>query len=212
MMDGKKFALLLFCVFATAAPLYAQAAFGTDQIFSPPSSVSCSYEPGDSDNWIILSLVALMVGLMIAAGMYALSGVLNTPKLQSYLRDKLWDFVETFVLVALIGSAWFLGLGAYGRENIDTARAYSVIIRNTMMLDFAIVVGGSIIFSFFANVTPMLHPFGDKLGLYLSFQLAPMFRPVFDLLGILIQMLTIGTLSGSRTSSCCALSRARCSA
>jgi len=194
-MIGKhRAALAFFCLALAQQLLFAQMPFSVDRIFNAPSSVSCVYEPGSMDNWIALSLTSLLVGMMIVGGVYVLSGVLNTPKLQNYLRDGLWNIVETFVIVALLTSAWFAGLAQYGKENIDKARAYSVIIRNTMMLDFSMVLGASIILSFFANVTPYFHPFGEKLGLLLSFSLAPAFRPIFDLIGILVQLLTIGTL------------------
>ncbi|MCX8195057.1 MAG: hypothetical protein N3G22_03055 [Candidatus Micrarchaeota archaeon] len=181
-------ALLLMLV----AACYA-APFGIDTVTSPPSSIRCLYLPGDVDNWIRLSLGSLLLSTMILAGVWVLSGLFSTPKYDEWRRASLWNYVETFFIVALLVSAWFAGLGKFGTDNIDKARAYSVIIRNTMMLDFSVVVGVSMLTSFISNPTISFHPFGH-LGYQLSLSLASAFRPVFDLIGILVQSLTVGIL------------------
>jgi hypothetical protein len=120
------------------------------------------------------------------------SGVFGQ-RIQDFVKGGLWGFVEGAALLGILAIA-MVGLQKYGEENINTARAYAVVIRNTVITDFAMVLGATTLVSFYTNVNPQFKPFGLKLGLYLTFQIAPMFRPVFDTLGLMMQLLTTAIL------------------
>ena len=193
MVKKSSFVVALALLLILSAPMWAQRAFITDTMFGSVSSVSCMADAGDPYAWITLSFVALMLGVMIAAGTHALSGILGTQKLSDFLKGHMWGIVEGAAILTIFMGV-FGGLHNYGVANIDTARAYSVVIRNTLMLDFAAIIMASTVFSFFSSAAPQFRPFGEKIGVYVSFQLAPMFRPIFDLLGMLIQLLSVAIL------------------
>ncbi|HIG98657.1 TPA: hypothetical protein HA231_04510 [Candidatus Woesearchaeota archaeon] len=187
------FVISLFMLVVLMYPIWSQAAFGVDAWAGKPTLVNCETDPGDPDAWILLSFAAMFLSAMLVAATYILSGVLGTGKYWEFIKGSMWGLVENIALLSIFSLA-FLGLYDFGDKNITKARAYSVIIRNTMMLDFGMVLIGSTIFSMFASATPNIRPIGDKLGIGITLQVAPMFRPIFDILGMLIQFLSIGIL------------------
>ncbi len=162
-----------------------------DSVFSPPSSVSCA-ENSDNLGWIGLALMAVLMGMMINAGSQALSGAFDTPKYKEFLHGHFWSMAENAILLCILATAT-VGLGNFGRDNIDTARAYAVLIRNTVWMDFGSVMAVNLGASLFTNVNPTIRP-GALTGIYLSFQVAPMFRPIYDGLGMLMQLLVTSVL------------------
>lgn len=176
-------ATALLCATVSAEWLWSNAIFGS------PQSLSCDI-PQNNLDWIIVCAVTIVVAVMIDAGLWALSGVLSTPKYAEFLKAHLYLAIETAVILGvLVGS--IIGLQNFGVADIDTARAYSIIIRNTAMTDFGGVLMVSTFTSMFTNIVPQFRPFGAALGgLSLSFHVAPMFRPIYDTLGLLIQLIT----------------------
>lgn len=187
------FAIALLLGLLMIGMSFGQTLFGLDTIFTKPSAVTCGGPEGDPFDWFKVAVAAMGVSIAITAGTWVLGGVLGTQKYWDHVRGGLWALIEGAVILSIL-SASFLGLQEFGTNNIDTARTYATIIRNTMALDLTGVVLGSTVFSFFATASPQFRPFGDKIGIYLTFQVAPMFRPIFDLIGIMIQMLSISVL------------------
>ena len=175
------FALLLLCQLPHSWPLWGQAFFTS-------TIETCAADTAINPyGWVVLSLVAVLMGAMINAGSQVLGGAFNTPKYQEFLHGHLWALLECAVLLSVLAAA-IIGLGNFGGHNIDAARAYAVLIRNTVMMDFGAVLMANTASSLFTNVNPTIRP-GTLGGIYISFQVAPMFRPIYDALGMLMQML-----------------------
>jgi len=191
MMFGGRAMLTIALVFLLSAGALS-AWLWDEALFSSPRVISCSENPSNLD-WMALSFVALLFGLAVNACAWILGGVLSTQKYQDFLKGSLWAFLEGVVILSIL-SASMLGLREYGEANINTARGYAVIIRNTVMTDFAMVLGANTLFSFYTNVNPQFRPFVAKLGLTLTFQIAPAFRPIYDTLGLLMQLMTTAIL------------------
>ena len=172
------FALLLLCQLPHSWPLWFQS-------FATPTIATCA--PNTSTGWIVLSLGAILMGIMINAGSQALGGAFNTQKYNEFLHGHLWSLLECAVLLSVLAAA-IIGLGNFGGRDIDTARAYAVLIRNTVAMDFGTVMLANTASSLFTNVNPTIRP-GTLSGIYISFQVAPMFRPIYDALGMLMQLL-----------------------
>ena len=185
MLNGKiRKALWLCFLMLLGTPL---AWFWDNPVFKGAQGVSCNAADTSLD-WIGLAFLALLMGIMINAGAWALSGVLSTPKYQDFLKGTLWSFLEGLALLAVLAGATG-GLQHFGEDNINTARAYSVIIRNTVIGDFAMMLGANVMLSLFTSVNPTFRPFGARLGIFISLQVAPMFRPIYDTLGLMMQLL-----------------------
>ena len=174
------FILLLLCQLPHSWPMWMQS-------FVSPTITFCAPDTGImAESWIALAFVAVLLGSMINAGSQVLSGAFNSPKYHEFLRGHLWGLLECMVLLSVL-SASIVGLGNFGGANIDTARAYATVIRNTVMVDFGTVMLANTASSLFTNVNPTIRPGGSII--YFSFQVAPMFRPIYDALGMLMQML-----------------------
>ncbi len=191
MMLGKG-SLLSAAFFVLAAAGLLSAWLWSDPLFSDPQVIACNRPPSPELGWIGLAFMALLFGAMINAVMAIFSGVFGQ-RIQDFVKGGLWGFVEGAALLCILAIS-MTGLQSYGEQNIDTARAYAVVIRNTVITDFAMVLGATTLVSFYTNINPQFKPFGMKLGLYLTFQVAPMFRPVFDTLGLMMQLLTTAIL------------------
>lgn len=178
------FALALFVLLAGLSNSF----LGLETMFNNIGGNQCA---ANSTNlgWISLSFIALVLAIMVTALGWVLSGGFAAQRYNDFLRERLWLFVEGMGVLAVFSLA-FAGLQEYGTANIDTARTYATVIRNTAMFDFSAVMVANTFFSFFATINPTFRPSGAKLGFSFSFQLGPMFRPVFDLLGMLIQLMT----------------------
>lgn len=187
------FVIALFLALVMIGMSTGQTLFGLDPLFTKPSGATCSGPEGDPADWIRVAVAGLGIALFLTAGTWILSGVLGTQKYWDHVRGGLWGLVEGAAILSIL-SLSFVGLQEFGTGNIDTARTYAAIIRNTMGMDLAGVVLASTVTSFFATASPQFRPFGDKIGIYISFQVAPMFRPLFDMIGIMIQMLSISVL------------------
>jgi len=189
--NGMKTSLLIaFALFLLTGRLFSTY-FGFDAFgfgSSPPPATTCD-QPNNGLQWIALSSVALAISILVVAVGWMMSGLFGGPKYEEFLKGKLWDIVETAVLLGMF-ALLFISLLNYGNDSIDTARAYTKIIRNTAISEFGKTVFGTTIFSFVANANPKIHLFRGNFGSYIDFQLSPMFKPIFDLLGILIQLQT----------------------
>lgn len=187
---GRKNSFIVLFLFAAllALPGILGAWLPTEALFTTPQPISCS--TGGSIDWVPLSFVAILLGFVLQAGVWALSGVLGTTKYQGFMRHGMWGLVECTALLAVL-SLSMVGLMEFGLGNINTARAYAVIIRNTVAGDFAMTLGSLIPISFLTNVSPTLRPFSKLPALAISIQVAPMFKPIYDTLGLLLQMMTV---------------------
>ena len=177
---------LLLALILFGIPI-ANGFLGFETMFAHLNGNACA--PNNSfDMWGLLgiSFVALLLGTMVSALGWALSGLASSQKYNDFVRSMVWGFVEGVGILSIFSLA-FTGLYEFGASNIDKARAYATVVRNTMMFDFGTVLVVSTVFSFLATINPTFRPSGNKLGFMFSFQLGPMFRPVFDLLGTLIQ-------------------------
>ncbi|MEM2137783.1 MAG: hypothetical protein QW568_01725 [Candidatus Anstonellaceae archaeon] len=164
--------------------------------------VACVGSSRDPNWWLSLAWVALMVGVVFQAMLSILSGVLGGQKYNEFFKGGVWGIVETAGMLSIF-TLGFAGLGEFGTKNIDTARAYSAIIRNNIMLDFGAMVTSSTVFSFVARQTPPIRmPAVRVFGM--GFQLSPMFRPIFDALGLMVQLLAaaIAEWSGQEIFLC----------
>jgi hypothetical protein len=187
----------LLAAFALALAVFAGTTHSVDfkdfgTLFKTNQSNSCIMGTANPNDWIGLAWLALLVGVFFAAGTMALGGVFSGPKYNEFVKGTLWGLVETAALLSVFTLS-FAGLWDFGSKNIDTARAYSSVIRNTLAFDFGMVMVGTTIFSFMSRQAPQPKLPGLRAW-GVSFQLAPMFRPIFDGLGLLVQMLA-GALS-----------------
>ena len=161
-------------------------------MFGKAESPQCDLPAADL-GWIALSFAAILLGVALTAFGWAISGVAGTTqKYMDYLRARLWDLVETAALLSIFSLA-FAGLYDFGYKNIDTARTYSAIVRNTAALDFSLVLGASMLVTFIARQNPQLR-LPELHAFTLSIQLYPAFRPLFDGLGIMVQLISVALL------------------
>jgi len=157
---------------------------------SPVQCIPLSY---DYNAWIGLSFLALLISSLIAALFWMTSGLIGDPKQQQAAKEKLWDIVEVAAILSIL-SLSFVGLEEFGVGNIDTARTYAVITRNTLTGDFTLSILGSTLLSFISKQKPNIRsPAGRAFGV--GFSLAPMFRPIFDGLNIIVQLLSTATMA-----------------
>ena len=170
----------------------AQITLGLDKVFGTASTTvlgSCSVGLTSKADWFLLSIFAIGMGCAIAATGYAASGLLGTQHYMAFAKNTLWGVVEGAVILGIF-TAMFIGLQQFGQANIDTARAYSTIIKNTAVYDFGMAITASTLFTFFAKQTPQIR-FPGLEGWYFGFQIYPMFRPIFDALGMVTQLMTV---------------------
>ncbi|MCX8198182.1 MAG: hypothetical protein N3F07_03255 [Candidatus Micrarchaeota archaeon] len=157
------------------------------KLFKTNQANSCIQTSSSPMHWIALSWLTLMMGVFFMSAAMILSGAFSIQKYSDYIKGGLWGIFETAGLLSIFTLA-FAGLWEYGIRNIDTARAYSSVIRNTLSFDFGMVIVGTTIFSFMSRQSPQIRiPGFQAFGL--SFQLSPMFRPIFDGLGMMVQLL-----------------------
>jgi len=138
--------------------------------------------------WLGLSLVGIMVGVTWAIIGQVLSGAFSGPKYGEFIKGMIWGGVETAALLGLF-SAMFIVLFPYGNEKLDTARAYAVLAKNTVMFDFGLMLSAN----FFAGLATNMSPSFKIPGIaYMTvgFQIAPMFKPILDIMGIAMQLIT----------------------
>jgi len=155
-------------------------------LFYDSAPTTCDAEPSQL-HWLGLAWLALAIGVAFNAAVSVLGGVLGGTKYSNFLKGGLWAIVETAALLAIFSGA-FIELHEYGVANIDTARAYSTVIRNTVTYDFTLLMIGSTVLSFMSRQAPNIRRAGFQ-AMPISFQFAPMFRPIFDGLGTLTQLL-----------------------
>ena len=176
--------LLLVLMLGIAHSAFIPSDIGS--LFGQYQSLDCSVEPSNLV-WLALAWLALAVGVFFNSGVAVLNGVLGGQKYTQFLKNGLWGLVETAAILSIFSGA-FIGLHEYGRANIDTARAYSTVIRNTVLMDFTLMMAGSTALSFISRQAPNIRISAFR-AFPIGFQFAPMFRPLFDGLGIMVQML-----------------------
>ena len=138
--------------------------------------------------WTALSLVGIMVGVVWAIIGQVLSGAFSGQKYNEFVKGMLWGGVETAALLGIF-TLLFSALWPYGMENIESARAYAVLARNTVSFDFGLMLGANFIAGFITNMNPQFKIPGPAY-MTVSFQIAPMFKPILDILGITMQLIT----------------------
>ncbi|MCX8175193.1 MAG: hypothetical protein N3E51_03240 [Candidatus Micrarchaeota archaeon] len=154
-------------------------------MFGSSAPVECV--GGTPNSWMPLAWIALILSILIVSVGYIVSGLFGSAKLNEWLRGTLWGVAETAAILSVLTLS-FAGLEDFGVKNIDTARAYSTLIRNTVVFDFALMVFSNMIISFVAHQKPNIKLAGFK-AFATSFQIAPMFRPIFDGLGAIMQLI-----------------------
>ena len=196
--DRRFFAVAGFVLMLAMGTL--AAAFWDDlaSVFGPSignAGVMECAQPNDTLLWAKLSAVSLAIGVVIAVIGYVMSGLFSTPTYSNFVKGTLWGMLEGIVILSIF-TASYIGLQQFGVGNLDTARTYSTIIKNTAMFDFSLIVLSNTMFSFFAkqNVQLRLPAFPS---IYVGFQLSPMFRPAFDALGMMSQLIVVSIVEWS---------------
>lgn len=137
--------------------------------------------------WIALSLVAIMVGMAWAFIGQVLSGAFGGQKYNQFVKGMIWGGIETAALLGLLTGLFGI-FWDFGNQQIDKARAYAVIARNTVSFDFAMMLGANMIAGFVVNMNPYFKLPG-KAYMSIGFQMAPMFKPIIDILGVSMQLI-----------------------
>ena len=138
--------------------------------------------------WAGLSLIAILVGLMWAIIGQVLGGTFGGPKYNEFVKGMIWGSVETAALLGLF-TALFSVFWGYGMDNVESARAYAVLAKNTVSFDFGLMLGANFIAGFITNMNPQFKIPGPAY-MTVSFQIAPMFKPILDILGTTMQLIT----------------------
>ncbi|MFA5930288.1 MAG: hypothetical protein WC861_05380 [Candidatus Micrarchaeia archaeon] len=162
-----------------------------DGIFSPSSTLmSCAPNNGAVSvlEWSGLSLIAIMLSVMWAAIGQVLGGAFSGPKYNEFVKGMLWGAVETAALLGLF-LALFYALWPYGMENLDKARAYAVLTKNTVQFDFGMMLSANLLTGFLTNLNHQFKVPG-AVFITLGVQFAPMFKPLVDILGVMMQLIT----------------------
>jgi hypothetical protein len=173
-------------------PNYKDPPLNLENVFGHASTKvlgNCGQGLKSAQDWFPLSLLAIGMGIAISATGYAASGLLGTPQYMAFAKNTLWGVIEGAVILGVFSATW-VGLEKFGQKNIDTARTYSSIIKNTAVYDFGMAVTASTLFTFFAKQAPQIR-FPGLEGWYFGFQIYPMFRPIFDALGMVTQLMTV---------------------
>ena len=145
--------------------------------------------------WTALSLVAIMVGFVWAVIGQVLGGAFGGQKYNEFVKGMIWASVETAALLGIF-TLMFSALWSYGMDNIESARAYAVIARNTVSFDFGLMLGANFIAGFITNMNPQFKIPGPAY-MTVSFQIAPMFKPILDILGVTMQLITTAVVMWS---------------
>jgi len=166
-----------------------------DTLFSPNSALAtCSTALSNVQaydrilEWSALSLFAIMVAVVWAIIGQILTGTFSGQKYNEFVKGMLWGAVETAALLGLL-TALFVPLWAYGMQGLDTAHAYAVLAKNTVSFDFGLMLGANFIAGFITNMNPQFKIPGPAY-MTVSLQIAPMFKPILDILGVTMQLIT----------------------
>ncbi len=166
-----------------------------DTIINPsPALTTCSTALSNVEaynwlvEWVVLSLIALMVGMMWAIIGQVLTGTFSGQKYNEFVKGMLWGGVETAALLGLL-TALFVPIWGYTMQKIDTAHAYAVLAKNTVSFDFGLMLGANFIAGFITNMNPQFRIPGPAY-MTVSLQIAPMFKPILDILGVTMQLIT----------------------
>lgn len=159
----------------------------TLKMFGQSKPVECVDTNSPTDSWITLAWITLMVGVVFNALLVILSGALSTPKYSEFIKGGIWGLVETAAILSIFSLA-FIGLKEWGDGNLDNARAYSAIVRNTVIFQFTLEIVGSTVLGFISRQQPPIKMHGAK-ALGITYQIAPMLRPLFDGIGLMVQLL-----------------------
>ncbi|MEM4348520.1 MAG: hypothetical protein QXN37_03040 [Candidatus Anstonellaceae archaeon] len=155
--------------------------------------MTCNRPPSQDLGWFALAFVAISVGVVINSVVIMLSGVLGE-RVRNFAKEGVWAFLENALIISIF-AAMMVVIQPYAEQNIDAARAYTTIIRNTVITDFGMILGATTLVSLHTNVNPQFKPFQKALGISLTFQLAPIFKPIYDTLGLLLQLLATSIVS-----------------
>lgn len=198
--------LSFFSIFALAAASHAAVeVFGIrlpdflDPLFGTPVSLGLLVPPDTS--WFNLSMLALLINYLIAALGYILAGMLG-PKVSAWSKQLIYANTKSLIIVLFIfagfsittcsshGGSSSQGIVCVGFLQIERAISFVETVRNTIMLEFGTLTATTASLSLVLNITPYLRPAGI-IGI--SFSLSPAFRPLFDILGILLSLLSAAT-------------------
>ncbi|MFA6214127.1 MAG: hypothetical protein WC717_02510 [Candidatus Micrarchaeia archaeon] len=173
-----------------------------DSLISPSMALSsCSTAlPYDEARdrlaeWVGLSLIATMVAVVWAIIGQVLTGAFSGQKYNEFIKAMLWGAVETAALLGLL-TALFSTLWTYGNDSLDKASAYAVLAKNTVSFDFGLMLGANFIAGFITNMNPQFKIPGPAY-MTVSLQIAPMFKPILDILGVTMQLITTAVLMWS---------------
>ncbi len=189
----------LLTILLLAGRLYPVNFF--DGLFVPSQMlVTCgtlNYNDGLKNvlEWTALSLVAIMVALIWAIIGQVLGGAFGGQKYNEFIKGMVWGAVETAALLGLFMSL-FIFIWPYGTENLDKARAYASLTRNTVSFDFGLMLMANMVTGFVTNLNTSFKVPG-AVFITVGFQIAPMFKPLMDILGVAMQLITTSVLRWS---------------
>jgi hypothetical protein len=146
--------------------------------------------------WAGLSLVAIMVGLMFAIIGQILTGTFSGQKYNEFIKGMIWGAVETAALLGLF-IAMFGVIWPYSTENLDKARAYATLTTNTVFFDFGLMLSANMLTGFVTNMNPQFKIPAGPVFITLGVQVAPMFKPFVDILGVAMQLITTSVVMWS---------------
>jgi len=171
-----------------ALPLFSQSLL--PDIGSNFTPFSCSAAAGP--NWLLLSGIVLMGSVLMIALAYMAGSALSSPKIIAWAKEGLFQTAASALIIAgfvVFGLTIDTTLSAVtGRPNvtlIDNGMDYAKVIESTILSNFLTLNVMNIAIGVFGNMQINLRAGGFGL----SFSLAPMFRPILDALGLLVNFM-----------------------
>jgi hypothetical protein len=177
--------LLLACALPTAYAFLSGSNRILQTAVDPTTYCTGNIFGIDKDGWIALSIIALLMNFAFVSFAYIFGGFFNWPQVTSWTKEFLYSLIVSMLILFLFMAAT-AGLELAGYNNIDTAQRYSRIIQLTMTRDFMMMTGVTAGVSLIGNQSVFLRPAGI-IGF--SFQLSAVFRPIFDALGLLLNVM-----------------------
>ncbi len=161
------------------------------------SSVSCGQATTPFE-WLPLASIGIMISITVGGLAYMLSQFISSPKMAAWSKSELYQAAATAAMVMLFfGSFTVLAEAAShaasyamsdtalaGKSSIDLAFDYSNSMRNLIIKEFVGLTGFNLVLSLIGSLSISIRP----MGMGISFQLTPIFKPLMDGTGILINL------------------------
>jgi len=182
------FALAMLCTAANASflddiPLAWQLNdFGSSPLASAPVCEIGDNPFAVANNWFVPSFVAFALIIGLIAMVYVASGIAHTQKIRAWCKESLFGVLTTGIIIAVLSGA-YLGMDSFGKNYLDYSIGYAHTMRNTLTIDFIGLTVFSMLVSFLSQA-----PSFAVWGFGIRFSLVPVLKPIFDMLGIILNM------------------------